>query len=395
MKHTLAELSGGAPAILEAFLRHPQGKVTRNPNIAMTICRAIVEANVVAAASALIEPAIREAYELHVLAAGERADAENRDDWDGAIDDAVEAIIEPYSHLATAGWMGTHVIDTRLYEPGGIDDLCKSFGQEAWRVLCHDSSEDDPEKQKLSTNKILSACGIVRSDIEVLLNEQPPVTAEQEKQYTMSTLNQTLNKLHAHCGGAFDPGVYEGLFENAVDDDDGIALSGASQMGGDMDDVEVLRMFAMTHEGNAAEALCDMLADAPYPDDGEATASPSPALSAATAGQPTTAAQSAAAAPQVETGVAVEKPKRGRGKAAADVEGAIPAAALEAIRLHLNIKDEDLGAGLGVSRQTFINYAKGKSAFVPNTDQRVFLLGKLDEATTALQEARDAIGEAR
>lgn len=409
----LATVTGGPAAIMAAFLADPQ--VRRTPNmatpVAMTVCRGIAEQLALKNMRDTIEPLVQDTYDMYVLTNGayeDCADTAARDEWTAGIDDVIERLLEPYERCVSANWFGVNVIDTRLHQavkPGEdseVAKLAKGFAKDAWRVLIHDM-EHDPDDEGppvLSTAKILSAVGIVASDLKAAMAELPPLTAaelQQEEQANMSTLQDALEKIHTHLGGNIDPSAVEPLLDNAIDDDDGIALSGIQALGGELDDCEPLRMFAMEHGDGAAEALVDFLMEGP-PDFGievdamaDQTDNEAAELAALMGGAVEgTPAQGTFTIPglQVHSPNANDSmpPKPATRPGKGDVLGAIPAEAFAIMRSHINLKDDEIALVIGVSRQTFINYGK-KSTFVPSTEQKQALLnliaehrGKLDRA---------------
>lgn len=374
---------------------------------------------------------VEEAYDMYVLLNGTYEDAPEgvaKDDWESGIDDAIEAVIEPYDHCLSANWTATHVIDTRFHRPvkegakSEFDTFAGSFADEIWKVLIHFTHTDDTtgekELRQKSAWQILSSVGIMKTDVEEYLAELPalddPQVIQQPTQEAkpMATLQEVLSKIYAHCGGVFDRAEYMGFFELARDDDDGIAVSGIQQMGGDLDDCEALRMFAMTEdEGTVDAKLCDMLAAA----GGQSVGVTTPAAPVTDTDEDAELAElmgdpldippfldkrqnaPAPTVPPITTGAPPAPAKAARAKkTTAGAEGAIPPEAFQLIRTHIKMKDDELAAGIGVSRQTLINYSKdkAKATFVPTPEAKQFLLTTIAAAQSGLAEAFKLVNEA-
>lgn len=402
---TLSDITGGAVPVLSALADDPQFKSTRdlNPVVAMTMARNIAQQRALDLLMALVDIPLAEAYAMYVLTNGEHADCVDRnarDNWEAGIDDVVEAVFAPYEKNLSGDWLGRNTIDTRLHE--AVDEhnkLVKSFADEVWKCLVNVIVDDETEGKRveeLSTAKILSAVGVVRDDVETLLKERPEPTVQMEQAHIMSNLNEVLTKIKEFTEMAgMDEKNIVACLENAIDDDDGLASGGIQALGGDMADVEPLRMFAMQCEGESpADDLYDLMNGnvsetlvAPAEDDAaELAAMSGNAAPQSPAGAPTLP-------PPVQNAGAPPKRRTSRSKAEAGMPtpGAVPARAFELIREHVKVKDEDVGSMLGVSRQTFINYTKGKPVLVPSPEQKAALTGLIDTALKGLQEARTLI----
>jgi DNA-binding XRE family transcriptional regulator len=425
----IADITGGPVAVLSSLAAAPDFRNTRDisPTVAMTMARKIAEANAEAHCIGLIGPAIQDAYDMHVLLNGEHADCADRaarDDWESGVDDAIEAVFLPYERALSAHWFGTHAIDTRLHvevkegETPQVTQLAKAFAKEVWNVLTHVIVEDENENKivkELTTAQILSAVGIVKSDIEALIAERPEPTAKQEEAHRMSNLADTLVTIGAYIAqnGAM---AARGLLELAIDDDDGLAISGMSQLGGNMDDVEPLRLIAMEHGDQAVDYIIAMAQTpggvlTPAPDnltatqvrermddpdmgrDPAAAADEAAELAALMGEAPApVAAIPASPGPVQNAGAPAPRKKRDAQAGGAVTAGAVPKEALALIRGHLKGKDEDIAAKMGVSRQTYINYGNGKGTYVPSDEQKTALVQLVTEHRDALTQALALLG---
>lgn len=415
MKLSLAELTGGAGMILQSLSEDHTFRFTPklNPVVAWTLARGIAQELAENAAIGLIKEPITEAYSMYVMTNGEYEtlpDRATRDDWLSGLDDMVEAVLLPYEKLASADWFGRHVIDSRIWQkhPNQPDDfeignLCDSFAEQVWKGLTFvfDTDEDgDRTVRELTTDEILAACGVTRGDVDALLKARPAPTAQdvqQAKAQTMAEFNDVVNRIGEYIEmSGMDEKTAVALLENAINDDDGIAASISAFGGMTLDDCEPLRLFAMEHNDDAADELYAIIKAGPYetgdlPGAGELipeTASgsiPLVALRGASAGPPLPLP------PPPGMGAPPAPAKRG-GRTKGPVVGALPAAVFELIRTHVNVKDEDVGALLGVSRQTFINYAKGKAQFVPSADQQDALIALLEKHRDGIELALTHLG---
>jgi DNA-binding XRE family transcriptional regulator len=184
-------------------------------------------------------------------------------------------------------------------------------------------------------------------------------------------------------------------------------MSGVTPLGGDMSDVQAIRVQAMLFDKNEGKRLYDLImtgglpenlqegvtAHAATPEDDEAAELAAMMGDAPMSGN---ASPPVAAAPAIQNAGPPDAPKpakrtRAPSGAVAGAAGALPAHAFEMIRQYVKLKDEDVASALGVSRQTFINYAKGKPALVPTPEQRQALAKIVDEAIAGLERAKAAL----
>jgi hypothetical protein len=433
VKHPAFTLASLAPStdVLEAFLA--LGRKMK-PDLAMIECRNITERMVKARVQDTILPQIREAFSMHAIIHGDPDIHEkiDMDEWTDAMDDAIEALFGPYSNSLTLDFMGRATIDTRLHQSSDKVDECEvlaaAFANDVWRVLIHDGDEDS-ETHVLSTAKILSAVGIVKDDLIEILGDMPEPTpaqtAQAMKELHMKSMNEIFNELYEFWGGEFNEKEMREYFEMAIDRDDILANSGLVPMGLDMEAAPTLRMFAAKYGAKAIDEFITGVRGAPYEEDATDSA-PAVDLDA------DAAAFHAAAEPEEETdpemremmglpplepygtspalstvralaagptpdpflagimnrplGVPLPAPPR-------HITGMIDKRALELIRKHVKRKDEDIASGLGVARQTYINYADPakKATLVASEAQGAYLKAMLEEEMAGLQKAYDII----
>ena len=385
-------------AVLERFIQHNQVTSKLNPVVGMTIARTIVQEQAENTLATMVENSLREAYAMYLLTNGEHADAgADRDNWEAGLDDVVEQVFLPYEKAVSADWFGRSVIDTRLNErpQTGADAfrrLALSFAAEVWHNLIHvlqDGEEGEKEVVELTTPKILSAVGIVRSDIEALIAEQPetqPKGISMTK--PMTEVTEDL-KSFIEMSGMGQPDAVA-LLENAIDSDDGLALSGISQLGGTIDDANALRKFVREQFECDAADLYNVIVH------GATISAPASNGSDEDEDEEEEDEEAALAAMMGELPPPID-PKLVKHRKMRDNKepliGAIPVKAFQLIREFSNVRDEDVGAMLGVSRQTFINYSKGKPQLMPSDEQRNALLAMLQAQRNGIDEAFKLINE--
>lgn len=341
---------------------------------------------------------LQQAYAAFVTAAGQRPTMEGlqADEWDSAIDDDVQTVVEEYATQLSASWLGEKTVDTRLHVAGELDKLAASFATEMWRQATY--KRDTPAK-------ILSSAGVVMNDIALFAqryNAQPKMELVPDM-----NMNGVLNKIMLAGGGSAD--VFGDLGLVLDDSTDDFLVSQASQrLGIDTDDVDTLRMAAMggytAADMNALIEAGDILdeeADEPTPVATAAAEEPETEedLSELIGDAPAPAAEAPPAAPQapvVQTSTAPPPPPaKGKRKGAKDEPPAgttvVPAEALQIIRDHANVKDEDAATLLGFSRATYNNYVKGKGVFYASETQRDTLRKLVEKKVEALNAALEVL----
>lgn len=410
IKPTLKEIVGGPSRVLTTLFNDPDYAKVANARVAAAMCRDVIETIAKVELRHMIMPVVREAYDMYVLVNGE-FDAltvpRERDEWASGIDDAIENAMLPYEKMVTADWFGRHVIDTRLHVPvkpgqgAELDRFVSSFADNAWDMLVKymDKKPDGKvEMETMSTLEIMAAVGVSQSDIEtdaMTTNPQPEQQEEQPvSQEPVPTFAETAQRIREYVElSGIEAAQIPALLDNAVDDDDGLALSGLSMLGCTLPDREPLQMQAMTVGGG--QALYDAILKEPVPYEGDAQAF-APVQTAAPAAPvlPPPVAPATPAAPVIQN-AGTPAPAKPRGKKASGepVAGSIPPQAFMLLRDHLKRKDEDVAASIGMSRQTLINYSKptSKAHFVPDDTQRKALVDMIDNSVTALLEARAQI----
>lgn len=411
MKHPALTFHSLAPAadVLEMFVS--QGR-KYPPLVAMVECKAIVEKMVKTRVIERIRPAIRECI-AQVDASVENgyipSDLESVSDAD---DDAIEELFDSYSASLTQDFIGRYSISTRFRKevPKGAkaEDLvlAELFANDVWRVLIHDGDEDS-ETHVLTTAKILSVVGIVQDDLKELMGDMSETAPQPTKDVIdMPPLNDILNRLHDFWGGEYpEPVEFKSFYEMAIDTDDGLALSGLVPLGLELADGQTLRLCfgsggfekfttalaGAPYEEDATYSAADKMVDAapgePFGDEEETDPEMRELLGLPPLPEPVQRIANAPALPGLSPPPAASTPRAPGGKQ--PTPGTVDKRVFALIRQHVKVKDEDVASLIGVSRQTFINYADPakKAAFVASPEQAA-ALGKL------VQDALDGLNEA-
>jgi hypothetical protein len=225
------------------------------------------------------------------------------------------------------------------------------------------------------------------------MQTRPKATSQQQKEYEMSTLNDTVSKLNQmqQMFGRTAADV-AGLVGNAMDTDAGLSLSGVSQLGGDATDVATLA--AARAQGLTEPALVQailtgvppVLVQPPQPA-APVPPTPPPAPVTPPAAPEVDLSQFMGAPPAAPTQAASAPPPARGKKGKQTPAGALPPRFFEILKDNTGIKSEDLGASIGVSRQTFDNYTKGKAHCTPTLEHMTYLRTMIDSKIKLLQEA--------
>lgn len=419
MSITIDKIVGGSGPILNILIKDPSFLETTSATIAMNIAKNIAERRFKKKLEETMLAELQAVYDTYVADNGELENSERKGDWEEGMDDAVAALFEPYQTVLTNDFLVDATVDTRLHEENMIANLAVRFASTVWQVLTY-------YEGKSTTAKILSAIGIVKSDIEELMGDRlvaedestQPTTPEKET-VMPGSLNETLKKLYLVCGSDFNVGEYMDAFDLATDNDDILAQGAIARLGGDEGDVATLREFRRKHGASAPAMLCDLLLNAENLPDEEPTV---PAEEHVDAASEETEEQREArelaelmgetppepTAPGVQAGVPLDDPldippaldRRTKKPAATPKpppvkagEGAwgfqVPKEALELIKAHTPDKDQDLGEGVGVSRATYNNYTLGKATLIADEAQLAYLRsvcqGHIEGLTKALE----------
>lgn len=336
----LSDLIGDKEELILAALQHPTLKPKRQPSIDMAFKAVLseVEKRVVSATNEKMTPVFTDVMLTYELMNGEHGDAEDAEDYASGLDDELEKTVEPYVEFLSQNWLGTHMIDSRLWEENAPTRIAQSMGKEIFKNLSF----------KKTPAKTLANAGILSSDVELYfdqhMNTQPNETEKPKVSENEITIEQVANTIKAHVGNDFDVmQVYEdiGLL---VEDDEVLQGSAAGRLGigqAEMDavamafmDADDMESFITTFIEHITEA--NGTAQVPQP----ASAAPAPAPAARTRQT------------KVQT-----------------TDGSTMDISVLTALKDSGVQDTALSEALGVSRSTLGNWQKGKSVFAPSDEQ--------------------------
>lgn len=352
----LAQVIGSKDDVIATAFTYPNMHPKKKPtqDVAAKAILHAVEAAVTKFMDGELRDAVQDTYEMYVLTNGERSDSEDPDEWDSGIDDAVEVLLEPYQEHLSASWLGTHTINTRLDEEGGIDRFLSSLGKEVFKELSYGKTP----------NQTLTNAGIVTEDIAAALADHTAQEApEMMNDPTINAdLSDVLQTIYNRLGEGFDPvAVYDDLgmivgTGPSDEPDDLLAAGAAGRLGIDENGIFTLQMAALDlDEDDKADALCTMLGEFKAP----------------------------------------VKPKRekGSGRAGVGVEGAkpFPSDLLALVKNHSAVSDSDMSKALGISRTTYTNFITGKNELTLVDDQVAVLRAQIEADIAGLARALEML----
>ncbi len=264
-----------------------------------------------------------------------------RDEYEEGLDDAIEAALEPYNEYLSANWLGEKTIDTGVWEDEHenrkvLTSLCTSAAKEIFKTLTGDKTP----------NQMLANAGITQEAVDEALQnskkESNAMTADP------SDVQAVYQKMHEHLGTEFDQMlVFDDIGVTLIEDDEILSNAAAQRLGLTEDEADVLRTEALVKsaEDVADEAVMFLSDKSSF------------------------------------------KSSR-KSKPAAKPEGADEAALDPVVFENLKVcgaKDTDMADALGVSRSTYTNYTKGKTAMAPDADQyKVLRTEVIDRANRML-----------
>lgn len=351
--------------VLAQAMKHPAMVAKRKPTIetAMKCVVSTLEMYVASAVTDKYKPMFQEAFDMYEIDNGEyeTLDAEAKDNWSEGMDNQVEQLIEPLTPYLSANWLGINTIDTRLWEPNGVDKLAQSLGKEIFKNIAYGKEP----------GQVLSNAGIVRDDIDAVYAEHmKPKSAEEKAAMASETetkLSDVISSIYAQVGAGYDVmAVYEDL-ESICDDDEILSGSAGQRLGLSQDDINVVQMHVLNvGVAKAVEDMNDALA----------------------AYKPETAAK-----PKAARATPPAPPVPGAPQSAPPAPGAaFPASTvLSLVKVHSGVKEAELASELGVSRSTFVNWTSGKTPWSPDAAQRETLRNRVLADLNGLNEALAAI----
>lgn len=350
----IQDLIGDKGDIIEAAMRHPGMVPKRKPTIetAMKAVAAEVEAEVHRKVGKDFEAKLDEMYGMYTIMNGDYADqdAEAQDDYASGLDDAFEALLEPYTENLSQDFLGKETIDSRLWEDDAIVKMAAKIAKEVYKQLSYGKTPA----------QVLSNAGIVQSDVEVFFDtHMQPRTKEQEKA-DMADQEQTVEQIaatiKAHIGADFGQMEVYGDVEMLYDEDEILADAAGARLGVGRPEIDALQTAVMF--GTDADALFKMIEEA-----SEKPAKP--------------AAKPKADKPAI-------KPKAEKAAPSGD---AIGQEVLGFLKAHSAMPDTERAASLGVSRGTYVNWLNGKTPFAANDEQRATVRAQIVADLNGLHEA--------
>lgn len=372
----LNELLNPEQTVGEAFT-HPSLKVTKRtkkfPDME-AVKKAVIKTSelmVIRAMEADIEPIMQNTLDMYILMEGEHADAESKTDWESGLDDKIELAIEPYVDYLSNDWLGTNTIDATIHTENGIAKFAKSFGKEVWKQITNGKKP----------HEVIEDIGIDELTLEAALDERLALSGkdvkamkaqEAEVEEVDIELHAVIGKIKTHIGPEHSiMDVYDDL-DLASDDDDTLSTGAAARLGIDMQEVEVLRAERkQIGHSKAPEKFYDMIKDWEAPSDVEIQ----PAAEEAPKPAKKPAKKAAAKKPKPE--VADE-----------DEDGSeIDPEVFQTLKEFGGAKDAEMAKELGVSRQTYNNWQKGKGDRTLDGDQYACLREHFVDRINTLCEA--------
>lgn len=345
--------------ILQKAFEHPAMKIKPRSeyrpdiDVALKAVVSTIEYGVLTSISDRLKPALEDILEFQILMDGEHDEAENKGDWESAVDDAVEIAIEQYVPVLSADWLGRNTIDCRLHEENGIDKFCKSLSKEVFKQLTYEKTPA----------QVMSNAGILKADVEAMLQRHLTPTnteIEQMSDQQAADLDAVIERIAEHVGPDYDILDITAQLDLASEDDDVLAMGAGKRLGLAEEDVQVLQGERFTYGDETGNMLADMLA-AHF--SGEETKKPA----APKKGRPTATPKKTKADPEAENEV-------------------LAASVLTTLR-DCGAKDGDMATLMGVSRATYNNWSNDKTPCTPDDDHKNALRDVIVAKINALHEA--------
>lgn len=376
---------------------------------ARSVTAKVVDAAVIAAAKDAIENTLaaelsgelESVLEMHTLMNGERAGGgSDPDDWESQLDDAVadlfKEILEPYTG---PGFVGEHSVDTRIHEPGRIEEFA--------RIVAKGVAE------RMTTDKDTVA------QIESLFDKEAIKTAGKEKPKDDGYKSVVVIVLADYIAKHSQDGLMD-LLDLAADDEPVLALGPLETLAANYVNKEEIARCMRVWKANSANWREEAIAAATDANTAPNTvATPAPAETPAEGAKRTRKKKTDAAAAEtdeqrearelaeligemppatvVETqsGAAhaiVAPPPLEAAKGPVEVANPGALTALRGIKEHGRITETELAERLGLSRSTINNMVREKISCDLTAEQRVALADAIDTHLKGLAAARAALG---
>lgn len=350
------DFTGDKDALLAEAFKSPKLHPKKNPTHEI-IMRGIGDTVAKVAKAKIaheIDIDLMDAVAMHEINNGEYADlpedpARERDEYESALDDAVEAALEKWHDVLSADWLGKNTVDTGLWHSTDEDrtlvqKLAESAAKEVFKQLTLDKTPA----------QILANAGILTADVTAYAENQNPKTGDTN---VADNLDDVIAKTKTHLGKDFDQmSVYDDLEMVIEEDDDILAGSAASRLGMSEEDVAVMQMAALDMDDGPSDVL-ELLKAYTIPSGRKKTAE--------------------------------AKKEKAEAKAKTE-EGAVDVLVLSNLK-DCGAGDTAMAEALGVSRSTYVNYLKGKTAFAPDADQYAHVRAELVTKANQMLEALAAL----
>lgn len=371
-------------AITPAFAQVGRGTPLQ---AAQSIARDAVKRAAVGKLTELVKSNVQDMYDMHVMVHGE-CDPSWRTFQKAAWSEDLETQFEELfdndpvlSVITSSNFKGTVDAITPL-DQAGVDAFLTRFADDAWRCLTAHNDKDNKEMlgTEKSAGQILSSVGIVTPDIEALLvaaPEQQPQTQEFE----MIDMNALLSEIRESAdmlGIMANPKQFADTIDNASDDDVILSQSAFGMLG--------LEWTADKHNALTMERMTqgvEGIIQCAYNGTVGAPVSQPAAVAETPVAQPSQPAETVTEVPAKQT-----RQRKKQEPTGPNAAGLIPASVLATLKDKTGVKAEDLGAGVGASRTTFLNYAAGKAQLYATEASKTFIMNVLDDHINALETAK-------
>jgi len=365
----LSNLIASDDVIEEAFAQPvmkiaPRSKKRPTLETAMKVVLNTIEKQITAHMAAEIKALVEPEYDMHILMDGEHEEAEKQDEWELAVDDMLERIVEPYHKVLSQNWLGIHLIDAGLQDVGGLDKWCNSFGKEYYKQLTYGINPED----------VLKDAGITKEVVEARLSLHNTPTEQEIKKMADQqeiSIDEVAAKIAAHVGKGYTVmNVYDDL-DQASDDDEILAAGAAARLGISEDDISVLQMERLTIGQEVVDVVLQKVDEIVEGSPKAKKKGGKKAEGAAIAREKAPAAPTPAPAKQTVP---------------AATESGITAVTLTALK-ECGAQDTIMAKSLGVSRATYNNYVNGKTVLSPSAEQSGYIRGEVVDRINKLYEA--------
>lgn len=350
------------------------------------------------------------------------ANAETRDEWEAGLDDQIENILQDFSSCFSASVLGVVCVDARIWEAGNLETTLDVLALDAWRVMTHTISSGpirDRDVVQLTPARIASMLGFRDGTDETAALPAVPSTPDDLSRFFMPapSYEEILSKLRAWTVKTPGGSLIAHL-DNVMDTDPGLSESSARILGLTGLEVQFLQnsglgvndiCFGVSGAKEAIKPVENPMNDVnallglpPIPAPAAAIPAlpglpalpPLPAAAPALPGLPSLPPLPAPASPvtaSLPNPPAIPEPVRKTRKtkaSATPAAGTLSKEAVMAFKSNIAGTDETIANALGLSRQSYNNYAAGRAPFIPSADQRNTMIAMVDAQIKALHDVR-------